>query len=425
MKISPSLFLISLILILASIRGVFVYHLGFPANITYAVTAIMLLSLGVLSLLKMHNSKPNGELVFLKNAVMLNVLFGVFFSISYVLLVGQVDFGRLYQFLIYPVIFALIRFKGKWLDSVVYVITSVTAIGVVLFFNLGVTGGFDAIESANLTMRPGELNYSRIGENYLPAGYQGDHHDAANILVMCGVFLLTKFILCELKFYKYLYLLSYFFVLFVAIITGSSANIIILIAVSALTFGLLAKKYAYLMFVYPVIALLFTLLMIDTISDYFYFLTHISQKQSDLVGGGMFNSLDVNSIFLSIHSVLFGFGDVLEVPLQYSEISFLKVLISYGILPFLVQMFIGFSPVYYLLVFRMNLRKRVIEEHFDKIGDDLKFRLTIAAMPALSGMLTLLHYGSLFRVTSIGLFCLLLAIYFKEYLRGRQLIMGE
>lgn len=433
MRISPSLCLISLIFILASVRGVFVYHLGFPANITYAVTAIMLLGYGTLSLFKMHNTTPNGELVFLKNAVKLNFIFGVFYTISIVLLVGKVDIGRLYGFSIYPVIFALIRFKGNWLDNLVNAITVVTVVGVVLFFKLGVTGGFDAIEAANLTLRPSEFNYSRIGENLLPAGYQGDHHDAANILVMCDVFLLTKFILCKFRFYKYLYFALYLFVLFVTIITGSSANIIILIAVSALTFGLLLKRYSFLIFVYPVIAFVFTLLIIDNISDYFYFLTHISQKQSDLAGGGMFNSLDLNSLFLSIHSILFGFGNVLEVPLRYTEISFLKILISVGIMPFLIQMFIGFSPFYYLLVFRINCKtissvlmrdKRIMAvNHFKKTEADLKFRLTIAAMPTLSGMLTLLHYGSLLRVTSIGLFCLLLAIYFKEYLRVRQLII--
>ena len=45
-----------------------------------------------------------------------------------------------------------------------------------------------------------------------------------------------------------------------------------------------------------------------------------------------------------------------------------------------------------------------------------QFRLIIIAMPAFAGAMTLLHYGSLFRVTSVGLFCVFLAFFFKEYL---------
>jgi hypothetical protein len=43
-------------------------------------------------------------------------------------------------------------------------------------------------------------------------------------------------------------------------------------------------------------------------------------------------------------------------------------------------------------------------------------RLIIATFPILTGTLSLLHYGSLFRITSIGLFCLLITLFYKKYL---------
>ena len=357
LKVSVSLIAISLIIILASVRGALVYHLGFPASITYALTAVMLMGFGVLSFFNLHNSNPTGELVFLKNAVKLNMLFGLFFIIANIFLYQQLDVGIMYSFFIYPVIFVLIKLDRQWLDGLVYFVAAVTALGVILFLNLAVTGGFEALEAANLTVRPGELSYSRIGRNYLPAGYQGDHHDAANILIMCDVLFLSKFILCERRSLKYLYLALYLLVFMVVITTGSSANIIILIAVSGLAFGFLAKKNTYLFIIYLGIGFLFSLLTMDSISDYFYFIDHINQSHSSEAGfGGMFFALDFDSFLLSIPSMLFGFGTFFDSPMRYSEIAFLKMLIGYGILPFLIQMFILFSPVYYWLVIRKNYK---------------------------------------------------------------------
>lgn len=54
--------------------------------------------------------------------------------------------------------------------------------------------------------------------------------------------------------------------------------------------------------------------------------------------------------------------------------------------------------------------------NFIKTSRAHQYRLVITDMPAFAGTMTLLHYGSLFRVTSVGLFCVLLALFFKEYL---------
>jgi hypothetical protein len=427
-KINISLILISLIMILASVRGALVFHLGFHAYITYAITALMLISLGIFSFFKMHNSKSNGELVFLKNAVTINFIFGIYFTIATILLTKQLDPGFMYTFFIYPVVFVLIKFKRQWLDFLVYFITAVTVFGVILFLQIGISGGFDAIEAANLTVRPGELSYSRIGNNLLPAGYQGDHHDAANILVMCDVLFLTKFILCERRLLKYLYLVLFGITFMVVVSTGSSANIIILIGVSGLALGFVAKRNVYLFSIYVSIGLFFFLLLFDSIANYFYFIDNISQDQSTLEGGGIFNSLNLHSFISSIPSILFGFSSFLNAPLQYSEVAFVKILISYGIAPFLIQIFILLSPVYYWLVLKKNYKtidysiyddKRTEVGLVKKTRTYLLFKLAILGMPSLAGMLTLLHYGSLLRVTSVGLFCLLLAIYFKEYLQIR------
>ena len=48
------------------------------------------------------------------------------------------------------------------------------------------------------------------------------------------------------------------------------------------------------------------------------------------------------------------------------------------------------------------------------------FLFLMMAMPVLTGFLTLVHYGSVFRITSIRLFCVFLAMFLREYLSVHQ-----
>jgi hypothetical protein len=308
----------------------------------------------------------------------------------------------------------------------VYVIALVTVVGVIYFYKTGISGGFDAMEMAILTLRPGQLEYSRIGGNLLPAGYQGNHHDAANILVMCGVFFLSKSLLAPSALSSYLYLLVYLSVAFSVLLTGSAANIVVLIAVSGLTLLFYAKKHPYAMAINVGCVLFVLTFNLDSLSNYTYFYEKVSYDQSKLESGGMFASLDMDSVLLSFPAILFGFGNIFEVPMVFSEVAFIKTLVVVGLIPFLVFMFICLSPLYYIYFFRKNIktRERLLRYHnqnfltanFINVSRLFQHRLTIAAMPVLAGTLTLLHYGSLVRVTSIGLFCVLIAIFFKEYL---------
>ncbi len=331
-----------------------------------------------------------------------------------------------YLFVMFPIIFTLIRYDEKLLSGIVYAIALLTTFGVFYFYQLGISGGFDAIEAANLTLRPGELSYARIGNHLLPGGYQGNHHDAANIMVMCGIFFLSKAILASRILKIGLYLSGYFLISFATLLTGSASNNIVLLGFSALALMVYIKKQPYVLVLIFCVVILFLPLMIDSMSDYFYFYEKASQDQFELDDNGMFNSLDLNSIISSFHAIIFGFGDVLGVPMERSEVAFIKVLVGFGLMPFLVLMFICFSPVYYIRKFRKNCNAKVRElkgyhlaiptNIFLKTTHAHQFRLVIISMPALAGVMTLLHYGSLFRVTSIGLFCVLLALFFKEYL---------
>jgi hypothetical protein len=147
--------------------------------------------------------------------------------------------------------------------------------------------------------------------------------------------------------------------------------------------------------------------------------------QSDLEAGGVFNSLDSSSIFGSLLAIGFGFGNIIRVPLLSSEVAFVKLLVGLGMVPFMILMFILFSPFYYVYLYSRRVAaargaSRSLP-HTLPLAPSAASRanlrkLTLSAMPALSGALTLAHYGSLFRVTSIGLFCVMLATFYQDYL---------
>jgi len=443
MKTTIAHILCSFIIVFASIRGAFVYHLGFPPSTTYTISALMVLGLGAFSLLGLVSSKLNVPLVLFKNAVVLNVIFFAFFIFAGLLLavgaggISKSLLSMFYFFLVFPTVFVFLRFDDKLLTRIVYIITFITVIGVYYFFNLGVSGGFDAIYEAHSILRPGHFGYSRLGLNFLPFGYAGSHTDTANILVMCGIFFLSKFFICSHGIKSLLYIGCYFVILSATLLTGSAANVLVLLFMSIVSlFYYVQKSLTTMLVSFSLFMTLFFLIgsvIVNMDLTELFKLAYVFAKfNPDTMSEALWASLDAQSIQGSLLSVAFGFGETLNSPLILAEVAFVNLLSRFGLLSFVTLMVIGFSPIYYFFVFRLNRKRRIeflkrnfaknLTAHFIQDSRVQKLRLFYMAMPALAGFLTLIHYGSVFRITSIGLFCVLLSIFLKEYLRAHKSI---
>lgn len=443
MKTTIAHILFSFIIVFASIRGAFVYHLGFPSSTTYTISALMVLGLGAFSLLGLVSSKLNVPLVLFKNAVILNVIFFAFFIFAGLLLaVGAGGISKslksmFYFFLIFPTVFVFLRFDDKLLTRIVYIITFITVIGVYYFFNLGLSGGFDAIYEAHSILRPGQFQYSRLGVNLLPFGYAGYAHDTANILVMCGIFFLTKFFICTHGIKSLLYISCYFVILSATLLTGSAANVLVLLFMSIVSLFYYIQKSPTTMLVSLLLFITLFFLIASVIvsmdlAELFKFAYVFGKFNPETMDEALWASLDAQSLKSSMVSVVFGFGETLNAALILSEVAFVSLLSRFGLLSFVTFMFIGFSPIYYFFVYRSNRSRRIeflkrnlpknLTNYFIQDSRVQKFRLFNLAMPALAGFLTLIHYGSVVRITSIGLLCVLLSIFFKEYLRAHKSI---
>jgi len=425
MKIEYKKYFWSFIIVLASDRGAFVYHLGLHPEKTYILTSMLLIGIGLLSYRSMWVNNGDKSLVLLRKAIKVNALLIGFYMLLSMVTISLNQYSMVYLFAIFPIIFTLIKYNERLLNGIVYAITLVTVLGVVYFYSLGISGGFDAIYDAHSKLRD-HFSYSRIGENLLPGGYQGNHHDAANILVMCGVFLMSKALFESRIIKKCLLFGVYFAVIFTTLLTGSTANIIVLIGVSGLVSMLYLNKRPLVMMLIVGCAFFAMPFLLERLAEYTYFYEKASGDQISYEAGGMLNALDINSIVSSFHAILLGGGNIFYVPMIISEVAFVKNLVGIGLIPFSVFMFICFSPVYYIYKYGKSSRNRAKELRNNNLENsniyiiktmrEQRFRLIIMAMPAFAGVMTMLHYGSLFRVTSVGLFCVLLALFFKNYL---------
>jgi hypothetical protein len=406
-----------IILTFIPIRGFFIYHFDFIPNQVYTFSAFILVSLSIFCVGMIFKKKENDNLLQIRKVFFWNYIFTGFYFIVTILLVGFNQISLLYQFILFPVVFFLLSCKTKKLYLGIHIISLVILSGTYLFYNLGVNYGFDAISDANLRLRPGELSYSRIGENYLPGGYLGDHHDNANILVMSSAFYFSQS-MNKINKNRIIYFILFFLFTSFLIFTGSASNIISFLIVIGIILIIYNRKIL-------LIILISLLLFFSQFEKYLYFTEKIKQNQSDLESGGMFNSLNFSSLFNSLHSILLGAGDFFQPPMMKSEIAFIKILLSIGILPFLCLLFILFSPIYYIYKFNkyanfnLNLLRDLNFIQFKKVYKIKKVYLRyliIQSVPVITGTLTLLHYGSLFRITSICMYCILMTIFFKSYL---------
>lgn len=411
-------FLSLMIIVMASIRGFFVYHFGFNPSLVYSLSAIGIVILGFATIKYILIHTHNDRLVTIRKAIFYNYIIIIVYTIFYVVFVGFSEISVVYYFIIFPIIFLFIKFKTKNLELAVHIISLVAVFGTYIFYQLGVNFGFDAIEAANLTLRPGDLAYSRIGENMLPGGYFGSHHDNANLLIMSSTFYFSMAIDSTRKL-KYLYWLIFCLALVFTILTGSASNILALAIVLMMAILVYSKKLLF-------IIIPFAIYNYKSFEEKLYFLEKIKMDQSDLDNGGIFNSLNFNSLINSLHSILFGGGYYFEVPMINSEVAFIKILIGFGIIPFLILMFILFSPIYYCYLFNNICKKKILKninllsqlqiKQLNLTRERFLKKLILASLPILTGTFSLLHYGSLFRITSIGFFCLFMSIFYTKYL---------
>lgn len=414
--------LFSFSIILASLRGALVLHLGFDPPSLYTFSSFSLIACGVTFVVFFCRRKrysvhgvSHGLLVKLATS------FSLFFLV-YAILLGRPEPGPLYIAWVLPVAFFYASYSAALIEPIVAIIHLGTFFGVLYLASLSMNN-ISVAYTVQEILRPGEDSISHIGGSIVQyGGYQADHHDASNILVMTTIYFLVSTYFA--RGLKRLVLIPFVVAGFVGVLLCASATNTVVLLASTILFIISLISSANItgkvFFVVGFLALFASLLYVDA---NLHPLFHVSEKfamsQADLEKGGMYNSLDFFSLLYSIPAFLFGFGTLLGAPVSYSEISFLKLISGYGLLPSIWLFSILLLPLSILLAFpRTPAWLRTIG--FARIlpisvSSSSSKKLFLYALPVFAGVLTLLHYGSLLRVTSVGLFALLLGSFIGQY----------
>lgn len=419
MKLST--FLMASILVLASTRGALVYHFGTQPALTYAMSAAALMLLGLYATWRMMQSRIHPDLCTVKKALLLNTMLIGSYTILFMVISFTSAISSIYSFMLFPITFILMNWTRKELEIILHTVFVITTSGIFMMQYLGLND-YNELYRIQTMLRPEQSWIPVVTGIPQIGGYQASNHDAANIMVMiCMYYFVQLSISCGMS--RLLFVILFSVGVFALLLTASASNIIVFIGMLLLVMLLIQRGVANRILI--IMLLGFLLLVAISVDHHYFDVLHFVEKirgHSELEGEGMFTSLNLVSLIDSLPSLIIGFGFALNVPMIHSEVAFIKILFQYGIGPTLVLFYILFMPLHLLRRVTVVVRRL---RSFDSQGHqniqtnaiyEGRQRLFLLAAPILTGTMTLLHYGSLFRVTSIGLFCVVLAIFLKEYL---------
>ena len=382
--------LIALTIIIFSTRGVIVLNSPLSTDTVYITTAIIAVILSTYGFI-IRKQYKNDELIPLRNLFILNVLLTVINVAIDFLLGVHFDPTILYYSLGPYIVFLLLRVPTFYLKVVIGVIAIAISYSVCDNFldTLQGEAGIQKVFEYNLKLRPEVFNaFSRTGEFIRVGGYTGNYHDSANILGMTGVFFFVRYMLKKNLFD----LIFSCGVLFSLMLTQSAANIVVVILTICLFVGYILLQSRGLK-----IYLYFLLALVSAIALYELFpvatTIFVSRVGEEGDWEGMANKLDANSLLSSIPFMLVGHGTGFGIESIKTEIGLLKGVLQWGIVHAVIIYWILLYPV-----FRFATTRSFCSD----------------ALPSSAaiffGFLSLLHYGSLFRVTNIFLFFVFYAI---------------
>lgn len=394
------------ILLLSTLRGFFFLASGLPpTQILYFLSTLLIFILIFLFSNPIRFYNHDNYHLF-KKIIFLNLLTGLFWFIIEFFLAGfSVSLIREFLLIFFAPISILIflNINYKTILYLVYIIVFIISISCIVdFWISNVFPGYPlGIELKNYYLYKAvpstiEIVPARIGAMVRAHGITGSYHDSANILTFCSVFIAGN-----LFFFKKNRILNAFllFLSLIALIcTLSLANII------ACLVGLIIINFSvYKGLVVRTSLSFFVFILIIYFFESFFDISKYVLPQLDPSGYKVKAMLITgeSNVFQNIMTILIGHESSTGISdLGYfSEIAFVVLLMKYGILVFLPFMLVLILPIYLYLKSSKTFRKTIFVE---------TLTLSIA-------VLTLWHYGSLVRSTSIFLFYALYSIVIKKY----------
>ena len=401
-RVSPLwAWIISVIVMTGSIRGLLVINSEIPPKFVYPVTAAALLMLASYGYFKRKEYK-SPELTLLKNLLKISMLMGIV-NVTVDLLSGvPFEPSFLYLYLAPYIVFLFLHIPTRYFNVVIAVVTIAIGYSVISNFIDSLSGpeGVARVYNYNLKLRPDSFEaFGRTGGYLRASGYTGNFHDSANILGMAASFFFIRFLLR-----RWMLDLALFTLALVSLtLTQSATNIIVAILTILIFTGYILIRSRN---IGTYIALLGGAACVAVLIAYFGDVMSIFTARVGADGdwGGMTKHLDIETVISSIPLLFLGHTYAFESPTMTIEIGLIKNIFQQGIIHATIFYWVLLYPI-----FRFVRVRAVCSD-------------ALPAVAAISfGFMSLLHYGSLFRVTSVFLFFVFYAIVMINVIHSARL----
>jgi hypothetical protein len=375
---------------MGSIRGIVVINTNLPVDVVYLPIAVSLLALSVYGYGQRFRFKGR-EMTFLKSLLKLNLLLGGANVAIDLALGAPIELTVVYMYIAPYVIFLLMRMPSRYLHFAFVVIAIAISYSVCANFieSLGGMAGYEKMIEYNKRLRPDVFrSLSHTGGIYRAGGYTGSYHDSANILGMLLAYLLVRYVLRRNPVDLALTLMVMLSLTF----TQSAANIALSVfSTTIFACYLLYVRRSFATYVFFFLGLAFIGLLISFFWDAMGIFTARLGKDGDWET--MLGPIGVDFFVSEFPYVLAGHGTAFGSPLIGTEVAHINILGQLGILHAAIFFWILLYPVYRLVRSKSSCLEALP-----------------SAAAVFFGFLSLLHYNSLLRVTSIFLFLALYAI---------------
>jgi len=383
------------ILVYSSLRGWIILIFNIPVGIVYGASSLFLVCLSIYGFLIRSRFVGNAFSRF-RSLLLVNLFFGIYFVLSDILLRRVIDFSYVYVFLLPYIVFVFLRVPVRWTYAALYIISIGLALSVFdnYFHTVVQKAGRDYLLEYNARLRPDIAtvisttgNYSRLG------GCTGSYHDSANILGMLGSYYYVRALV-----YKSLRTFAMGLLVFVPMIMSHSATniVIFILTVFAIMLYLMYTRGGVKTFLFVVSASCLFVSLFVCFPELLGFTVRIGPEGD---WHGMFNSLSAGMLVSPFFWI--GHGYVFDSEYIKTEVALLKGVFEYG---FFNAILVYLVVIYPLFLF-LKVRRPVI--------------LLPYLAPVVFGFLSLLHYGSLFRSTNIGVFYAMYSLFLLHYVGCR------
>jgi hypothetical protein len=388
------------VLAFTSLRGWVILNLKASPEIVYGFSSMLIIALALYGFNCRFRIKDS-NLTSLRNLLIVNLFFGIYYIICAKLLGGSIDVTFFYLYFLPYILFLFLRISVEKLHVGLFLIFIGISFSTIDNFIISLTGvdGLAYLEEYNAKLRPLVFDaMSRTGAYLRVGGYTASYHDSANILGMLGSYYYVKSMIFNGRL-KIVSVICAITALGAMTFTQSAANIILAL-LTCFIFSI------YIAVIKHTVGIGIWLLIIAFIVTFIVSIFPEVLVFSDRVGAdGDWGNIKKNitmEIILSLHFWI-GHAYIAVGEDLGTEAAFLSGILRFGIVPACLLYWVLIYPAYVFFATKSR---------------------SLASLPYLAaivfGFFSLAHYGSLFRVTNIAIFYAMYALFFINVNTGKE-----